>query len=638
LLGCLFDPHDPHGTRRGGRTRALGVLVKPHRRDEPRDIADGDERYAVLRSLASIVSPLLTIATLASLHPVHSARWDETDVNPCMENTREQLLGNITIWAEAPAAPVVFWLNGLAGTGKSTIARTVCEQFAKTGLLGASFFMSRQVAERRHPGNVVRTIAYQLARQQRAFADALSITLHDTPDLAPSEGLQRLLTELIFKPAAALEVDAGLVLVIDAMDECMEDNRGRPGGELLLLLLRGLMQMSGRLKLLLTSRNEPAIIRMFNLASLGAQQAVVQLHDLDSEVVRADIRIYLTRSFVDIVKDHPDMDLVDWPSQEDLNTVVGVADTLFVFAATVVRFVGTPKQNPRTRLGIMLARREGSSVSPYRFLDRLYLQVLRTSVLSEEQEDEIVLCESLRLVVGSIVTAQQPLSVTAHALLLDQDPADVQLVVGSLSALLLSASDEPVRIFHPSFPDFIVDSRRCDESRFLVVLGEPHLLLARGCLALLNRHLRYNIAKLDDPDLANSEVKDLEERLVRSICHEGSNMGLSLRQALFYAARHWTAHAVSLTAMDAKLTDSLLSFCRDHLFHWLELLSLIRGLAYSTQVNLLAMIRWSEVRRCSLILEPANRYNSLLPGMSGCVRFENSSATPYRFCESTVSL
>jgi hypothetical protein len=598
---------DPRGTRYRGRTHAVGALVGPHRDDEPRDVAGGNKRYAPLRLAASIVSRLVIIATLAALHPVHSARWDEADVDPCMESTREQLLSDITIWAEAPAAPVVFWLNGLAGTGKSTIARTICEHFTKTGLLGASFFISRQIAERRHAPNVLRTIVYQLARQQRAFADALSATLQDSPDLASSEGLQRLATELLFKPAGVLAADAGLVFVIDALDECTDDNRGRPGGELLPLLLRGLLQLSGRVKLLLTSRAEPAIVRMFENASLGMQQTVMQLHDLDSAVVRADIRTYLTLSFADIAKDCPDLGLLDWPSQRDLDTVAVLSDVLFVFAATVVRFVGTPKQNPRARLEIMLARREGSSASPYRFLDKLYLQVLRTSVLSEEQEDEVGSCELLKLVVGSIIAAQQPLSVAVHALLLARDPADVQLMINSLSALLLSTSSEPVRIFHPSFPDFIVDSRRCDESRFLVVLNEHHLRLTHGCLALLNRHLRYNIANLEDPDVANSDVEDLDGHLHRAICHKEDDIGLSLPEALFYAARHWAAHIVSITAVDSKLADTLTCFCHDHLLHWLELLSLIRSLAFSIQTDLLAVIHWIEVRHSFPSLSRANR-------------------------------
>jgi adenylylsulfate kinase-like enzyme len=52
---------------------------------------------------------------------------------PCMEGTRRQLLDDIVSWAEAPTAPVVFWLNGMAGTGKSTIARSICEYIATTG-------------------------------------------------------------------------------------------------------------------------------------------------------------------------------------------------------------------------------------------------------------------------------------------------------------------------------------------------------------------------------------------------------------------------------------------------------------------------------------------------------------------------
>jgi WD40 repeat protein len=510
-----------------------------------------------------------------------------------MESTRVQLLADIMSWAISPDAPVVFWLNGLAGTGKSTVARTICERFSNKGLLCASFFISRQIAERHHPPNVLRTIAYQLSRQQPEFFKAISATLQDSPDLAFSEGLQRLATELLFKPAAALAAGAGLVLMIDAMDECADDNRGRPGGELLPLLLRGLLRLSGRVKLLLTSRAEPEIRLMFDSAVLGSQHTVIQLHDLDSAVVRSDIRTYLTRSFANIVTARPDLSLGSWPSNEDIDILVDLADVLFVFAATVVRFTDTPRHNPRSRLDIMLARREGKFASPYHLLDQLYLQVLRASVRSQQHEDEEWLSQTLRTVVGSIVAAWQPLSVDVHAIMLDTDPDDVRLLVGSLSALLLSTKDEPVRVFHPSFPDFVVNPRRCDDPRFLISMEEHHLRLARGCLTLLNQHLRYNIANLNNPDVANSNIEDLDERLLRVICHQNKDMGQSLPQALFYAARYWTSHVASSSTMySEEFLDALSHFCNEHLFHWLELLSLIQGLAYSTQSNLLAVISW----------------------------------------------
>jgi hypothetical protein len=510
-----------------------------------------------------------------------------------MERTRVQLLADIMSWAESPDAPVVFWLNGLAGTGKSTVARTICEHFSRKDILCASFFISRQVAERRHAPNILRTIVYQLARQQPTFSKAIADLLQNSPDLASSENLQKLAAELFFKSAMNLPANVGVVVVIDAMDECTEDKRGRP---VLPLLLRGLLLLSGRIKLLLTSRAEPEIVQIFNLASLGSKQTVMQLHDLDSAVVRSDIRTYLSQPFTDIVTARPNLALLDWPAEEDLDMLVILADVLFVFAATVVRFVSTPRQNPRERLDIMLRRSQGSSASPYRLLDQLYFQVLGASVRSEQHDDELSLSRKLRTVVGSIIAVRHPLSVAIHAILLDIEPDEVNLVVESLSALLLSKSDEPVRIFHPSFPDFIVSPARCNDPRFLVSLYEYHLRLSCGCLALLNRFLRYNMANLEDPDIANLDVEDLESRILKSISPETEDMGSWLPKALFYAARYWTTHVLLSSTMDSEvLLDALSQFCDEHLFHWLELLSLIQDLAYSTQTNLLAVISCMQV-------------------------------------------
>jgi hypothetical protein len=533
-----------------------------------------------------------------------------------MEDTRIQLLADIMSWAEAPNTPLVFWLNGLAGTGKSTVARTTCDRLASKGLLGASFFISRQVAYRRHAACVIRTIAYQLARQHHAFAKALSAILRDSPDLAASGGLQRLVTELLVKPANVLPADAGLLIVIDAMDECTTDSNGRPGGDMLPLLLRGLFQLSRRVKILLTSRAEPEIDRMFSEASSSSQHTVMQLHNLDGALVRSDIRTYLTRSFASITTARPHLALHNWPSQEDIDMLVDLADVLFVFAATVVRFVDTPRQNPRTRLDVMLARREGSFASPYRSLDQVYLQVLRMSIASEHKEEN-VLSQTLKAVVGFIIVAQAPLPIEVHAIFLDTEPDDARCMVQSLSALLLSTNDEPVRIFHPSFPDFITTPRRCNDPRFLVALDHHHLRLARACLRLLNRYLRHNIADLDHPDVANSDVEDLDDRLLRSIRRETNDKGLSPFQALLYAARHWTTHVASASEMDSELLVALSDFCHDHLLHWLELLSLIRSLGHGTQSNLLTVISWTTVRSFYMSVFPADRFASHMPTTSG---------------------
>ena len=93
-------------------------------------------------------------------HPVHisvlngcrrarGAAYQHGNRRGCLRGTRETVLTEIESWAKDFDASPVFWLNGLAGTGKSTIAQTISELLFADGLLGASFFApetSRTVA------------------------------------------------------------------------------------------------------------------------------------------------------------------------------------------------------------------------------------------------------------------------------------------------------------------------------------------------------------------------------------------------------------------------------------------------------------------------------------------------------------
>ena len=51
-------------------------------------------------------------------------------------------------WLKDEQDQRVFWLNGLAGTGKSTIVQTFAESCFADGNLGASFFCSRDYNDR----------------------------------------------------------------------------------------------------------------------------------------------------------------------------------------------------------------------------------------------------------------------------------------------------------------------------------------------------------------------------------------------------------------------------------------------------------------------------------------------------------
>src|SRR5436190_294793 len=48
----------------------------------------------------------------------------------CLPDTRVDLLQEIYNWADGQDKPCIFWLSGLAGTGKSTVARTVAAKYS----------------------------------------------------------------------------------------------------------------------------------------------------------------------------------------------------------------------------------------------------------------------------------------------------------------------------------------------------------------------------------------------------------------------------------------------------------------------------------------------------------------------------
>ena len=68
-------------------------------------------------------------------------------------------------------------MNGLAGIGKSTIARTIAEGADHRGVLGASFFFSRQEKELSDAKLFIPTIAYQLAQSYPEARSAI-VTVH----------------------------------------------------------------------------------------------------------------------------------------------------------------------------------------------------------------------------------------------------------------------------------------------------------------------------------------------------------------------------------------------------------------------------------------------------------------------------
>ncbi|KAJ4137892.1 hypothetical protein NW754_001537 [Fusarium falciforme] len=72
--------------------------------------------------------------------PNPSIPMSKNTTQPASQRPVSTFFGQISAWADDPRAEPIFWLNGMAGTRKSTISGTVAQSFARTGHLGATFF------------------------------------------------------------------------------------------------------------------------------------------------------------------------------------------------------------------------------------------------------------------------------------------------------------------------------------------------------------------------------------------------------------------------------------------------------------------------------------------------------------------
>src|SRR5277367_6209990 len=125
--------------------------------------------------------------SLAKLPHAAQAAFNSTDNQHdplCLQDTRVDVLNQIGVWADGSDERCIFWLNGMAGTGKSTIARTIAQEYYNRKRLGASFFFSRGVEDRSHAGKLFTTIAVQLAHILSALKQHICTAVDEHNDIA----------------------------------------------------------------------------------------------------------------------------------------------------------------------------------------------------------------------------------------------------------------------------------------------------------------------------------------------------------------------------------------------------------------------------------------------------------------------
>jgi hypothetical protein len=484
----------------------------------------------------------------------------------CTDGTRVKILEDITKWANdrSLASPRVFWLTGQAGSGKTTIAYTIAKLFGKDAnsdqhtVLGGNFLCSRQFQETQAQTRILPTIAYQLARKCKSYADALHVA--DKFD-SVKFNVATQLRDLLVGPWQQSEgtrcpEPLPYLIIIDALDEIKGDGGSAFLGDLLNAIdkydLRGL-------KFLVTSRSDPELVER---CEAFTSEAVCRLQDVPIEEARSDIKIYL--------KDK----LKKLDGSPELAELERRADGLFIYAATAVKYLIpcrsiTVREQTKMLKNLLSKSYEPVSASDAASLiDELYCQIMRDTF--SPFKGEFLICR-LRILYTFLCTTERTSTSTVAALVADSDNEAAKAVLDDLHAVLYS-KDDRVFWYHASFPDFIFDPARSnfriDEKDFAFSCNEPahHNLLGESCFHIMKSGLRFNIGNITSSFLFDSDNPFTLSKQVNQ------NISAVLR----YSSHHWTHHLPSPQLINANdLLCCISEFLQIRVLFWIEAMNLL---------------------------------------------------------------
>jgi len=497
----------------------------------------------------------------------------------CMPGTREGVLSQFIRWMKQDYM-AIFWLAGMAGTGKTSIALSLCRLLRSSPdvCLASGFFCSRSAGgiARRDVRRVLPTLAALLACQSMEFAVALASEL-DKDRRIGHKPVGDQIGPLIRTPLAALATsNRPIVFIIDALDELGDEKEVAA-----LLRILADFRCKAKVKFILTSRPEMHI-RGTPISSTE-HSSILQLHTIEKLEVSSDIRFYLRNKLQAAAPE------ATWYTDEDVELLVKLSDGLFIFAATVVDFVliregDEDRQDRLQRIASAVTNRTAATSA----VDKVYELVLTEATKSEIVErDEL---EKLKRILACVLTARASLSVDALASLINITPGRLRGSLERLHSLvyLPDINSQPgVRTLHASFGDYLFE--RAHE-HILIAPTYGHDILAQGCLRrMAGEDLRFNVSQSPSSFVPNpGTVPDW------------------IPLPLIYACLHWAHHidaASETSAFDQEIHTSF----RPKFLFWLEVLSVIRKTGLASGLLRIAHSAVSLICSCDFSHSSCNR-------------------------------
>lgn len=400
------------------------------------------------------------------------ATHDSAERSPapkCHEKTRLSVTNDIMSWIGDPDRDSrLLWLNSAPGVGKSAISQTIAEKCAEREQLAGTFFFSGKSTDRKTAERLFFTLAYQFAIAIPAARVAIKKKINADPHIL-SKSIRHQLDRLILRPLSHLLDPQPMVIIVDGLDECDVTEQDCIL-ELIPTLLSGLPRS---FCLLVTSRPEPIIREAFD----GSLQYFSRRVTLDGRYApEKDIETFLRCMLARHSKRRffPNA-LRPWPLDSDIRALVDACSDQFLCAATIARYIDDGP-HPNTMMKNLLST-TGSKHAALAPLDTLYSRILSTC-----PDPAYPLS-----ILGVILVSSCQMEFIEG--LLGLEPGEVAICLrGFNSVLEIPQEDDKVRsirIRHPSFREFLLDSSRSRE--YFIDIGEQHARVATYMLTVDER-------------------------------------------------------------------------------------------------------------------------------------------------------
>ena len=488
-----------------------------------------------------------------------------------MEGTRQLLLEQIMAWVTTKSGQKdernTYWIYGLPGIGKTSLAHSICASLHKGKYLAGAFFCRRDDPNLSEPRNILPTLIYKLSIIFPPFRSIVAESLRNDPNLTPEAMQYSLFLDFIHKLRRLPKHT--LVFVIDALDECGND-RSRPG---VMKVLIDAAEQAPWLKIIITSRPEVDIQRFFD----DLNQSSHFPYDLTADgKATADLRIFAHDRFSRVARKRYLQS--PWPEQILFDGIISRAAGLFIFIETIA--LALERCEDPTQL--LKATLQDSTGTGLKSLYKLYSSILKARIVHSSAK--------LRQMMGVLLTTAKyrPLCDETIAALAGVELSHVKMWVDDLSSLIYrdQGANGAIRPRHLSISDFFI-SDDCP-SDYQVNLHDANVQLGIACLTTMVDQLRFNICKLEDSQLANADVKDLTSRIQEKISGP-----------LQYSTLYWSNHLCFTPDHDHRAWGSLKKFFEGpYPLFWVEVLS-IMGMVPIGAPSLRKVISWVKVSSSS---------------------------------------